>query len=117
MSDRAKILAGPCYIYAAPKGTAKPTPVPDDRGSLPSDWELIAEGDYDSAIEMNFSQSKNDVRTMNETFKVKKFRAEEGITYTTRMLDMTVESLEYVFDNQTIDETVGDIWCGWLPGA
>ena len=72
---------------------------------IPTPWVKIAEGDYDSAIEMNFSQSKNDVRTMNETFKVKKFRSEEGITYTTRLLDMLPETFEYLFDNQIVDET------------
>ena len=102
---RDKILAGEIYIYVAARGTVKPAPVPDDRASLPSDWTLIAAGDYDSAIEMNFAQEKNDVRTLNETFKVKKFRASEGITYSTSLIDMLPDTLEYLFDNQMVTKT------------
>ena len=102
---RDKILAGKCYIYVGDRGTVKPAPVPDDRASLPTDWILIAQGDYDSAIEMNFGEEKNDVRTMNETFKVKKFRSGESITYTTSLIDMLPDTLVHLFHNQTVVKT------------
>ena len=107
---RAKMVGGPCHIYDAVRGTAKPTPAPSlDLESPPdtllTNWRLIASGDYGASVERNFAETKNDVRPLNETYKVKKFRAEESITYTTTLIDLLPETLEELFDNQTVTET------------
>ena len=110
---RAKMVGGPCHIYDAARGAAKPTPAPSlDLENAPDTltvgsvtWNLIASGDYGAAVERNFAETKNDVRPLNETYKVKKFRAEESITYTTTLIDLLPETLQDLFDNQTVTET------------
>lgn len=108
---RDKIVAGPCGIYVAARGTAKPTPAPSlDLENLPTtlltNWSLLAAGDYGSAVENNFSESKNDVRGLNDTYKLKKFRSEEGILYSTTLLDLLPDTLAYGFDNQDVETTM-----------
>ena len=107
---RAQMLAGPCHIYDAARGTAKPTPAPSLNLESPPDtlltnWTLIASGDYGSSVERNFAETKNDVRPLNETYKVKKFRAEESITYTTTLIDMLPGTLERLYHGQSVSET------------
>ena len=107
---RAQMLAGPCHIYDAARGTAKPTPAPsldleNPPATLLTSWSLIASGDYGSSVERNFAETKNDVRPLNETYKVKKFRAEESITYTTTLIDMLPETLERLYHGQSVSET------------
>ena len=107
---RAQMLAGPCHIYDAARGTAKPTPAPsldleNPPDTLLTNWSLIASGDYGSSVERNFAETKNDVRPLNETYKVKRFRAEESITYTTTLIDMLPETLERLYHGQSVSET------------
>jgi hypothetical protein len=100
------IIAGPADVFVAPVATAFPAiNVASSTNSPPSGWTAL--GKTQGGVSVKHSQTVDQIGSDQTTGPIKAVRSAEGLDITMSLIELTLETIAYFMNQQTVNVVTG----------
>lgn len=100
------IIAGPADVFVAPVATAFPAiNVASSTTSPPASWTAL--GRTQGGVMVKYAQTVDQISSDQNTGTIKAVRSAEGLDVTFALMELTVATIAYILNQQTVTTVVG----------
>ena len=101
-----QVIQGPADVFAAPVGTAFPAiNIASSTNSPPAGWTAL--GRTQGGVSVKFSQTVEQIVADQDTGPIKAVRSAEGLDVTFSLIELTIETIAYIQNQQTVNVVTG----------
>ena len=101
-----QIVAGPADVFVAPVATAFPAiNVASSTNSPPASWTAL--GKTQGGVTVKHSQTVEQITADQMTGPIKAVRSSEGLDVTFSLIELTLETVAYILNQQTVNVVTG----------